>query len=449
MNPELQFYVGVAYLSGWIPCNNHEKKAAMWFARSELQGCDKGALGLGYIREKGLAEYDPVNDYKNMVEDYTNAAKQGNVYAQYRLAKVLYQVDPDNPRLIQLLMNAVDAGYQPAKEFFDEVSFKSKNPIALEEYQKSFSVQRTVNLNYDELCAMLLEIHDNVQKIRPIVTANNEIIKRMEISVQMLQTSLDGMWTEMQEAEEEFRGRLQELQRGIHENLNKVPKEELKEAEEFMSVLFKGDWRNPARLCNESCDSLITAHVLMKMADKLEIRDYCGIVVTAVSALERECRRRFYDAFDSYLESIGVEAQDQKARMNLDKPFFTLGSVGSIVKSPAFEEFVKATKFLSPAAEKECAKRKFREHKDMIGYYCLPGTWEKNPKDGKNFTDLTWELTRNYRNPAAHADKIMTSEDAARCCDLLGITAAHKEVNNITGALKALLWLTAPLEQKE
>ena len=37
-------------------------------------------------------------------------------------------------------------------------------------------------------------------------------------------------------------------------------------------------------------------------------------------------------------------------------------------------------------------------------------------------------------------------KEAEVCCDLLGITEAHKKMDNITGALKALLWLTAPLE---
>lgn len=441
LDPELQFCVGVAYLSGWIPCSNHNKKAAMWFARSELQGCDKGALGLGYIREKGLTECDPANDYKNMVEDYTNAAKQGNVYAQYRLAKILYQVDPDNPKLVQLLMNAVDAGYQPAKELFDEIFLKAKKPIPLREHRKSFSAQCMVNFNYDELCTILLEIHDNVQKIKPIVTENNEIIKRVDLSVQMLQSSLNGMWTEMQEAEEEFQGQLQELQRGINENLNKVPNAELKEAEDFMSVLFKGDWRNSARLCDASCNALVTAHVLMKMADEIGVTNYSGIVITAVWALEHECRRRFYDAFDGYLQTMGVQSEDRPSRMNLIDKYFTLGSVGYIANSNDFNAFFKASNLLSPTAESERNKRSFSEA-EMIYKYWLPGTWDRNEK---TFKSIIVSLNEKYRKPAAHAKEVGKKE-AEECCDLLGITEAHKKMNNIAGALKALLWLTAPLE---
>ena len=145
-DPELQFAVGVAYLSGWIPDEKYQNKAAMWFARSYEQGCDKGALGTGYIYERGMAESDPVTDYEHMVKAYTDAAKQKNVYAQYRLAKILYDVDPDNPRLTQLLFNAVDADYTPAKELMEKVN-RHPRKTAVPDEQKNLTLHYIFSLS--------------------------------------------------------------------------------------------------------------------------------------------------------------------------------------------------------------------------------------------------------------------------------------------------------------
>lgn len=449
-DPDLQFLVGVAYLCGWLHCNNAAEEAHRWFRRSAGQDSPRGEMGIGYLHEKQLiANHDEIA----MLSNYTSAATKRYAPAQYRLVQYYQrQSNPDREQIKNLLTDAAAQQHEPAKYLLAELYPETVHNM---EYREIYGYEwaelaRKQQESGTGLYAPKEETKDDlVEKMYVISTENNEMLKRQEITTQMIQTSLSGMWEEIKASEEEFRKQLEQLQQETAKYLDRISETEREDAEKFMSVLFKGDWREPGRLCDASCNYLVDAYVLMKAADKLEIRNYCGIVITAIGALEHECRRRFYDAFDSYLESIGVEAQDRQVRMNLDKPFFTLGSIGSIVRSPAFEEFVKATKFLSPAAEKECAKRKFRGHKDMIGYYCLPGTWKKNPRDGRSFTDLTRELTQNYRNPAAHAEKVMTSEDAARCCDLLGITEAHEKVDNITGALKALLWLTAPLEQKE
>lgn len=465
-DPELQFYVGVAYLSGWIPCNNHEKKAAMWFARSDLQGCDKGALGLGYIMEKGLAECESMDDYKAMVEYYTTAAKQGNVFAQYRLANILYQIDPDNPRLIQLLLNAADTGYRPAQDLFDRVCSRRRKIPAQEEHQADSFTQKQ-DLNYDEIKDLLLKLLKNSEDTLAIV-------RRVEVALQMLQSSLNSMWTELREADAENSDKLDILQQQMNETLQKavsvefapVTHKAIEDAEAFMSVLFKDDWRKPGRLCNASCDALVTAYVLMKVADMLEIRNYSGIVITAVWALEHECRRRFRDSFEKYLASINVPEEERASRMNL-KPdtdgniAFTLGSTYYVVnpsklknvwqftKPSEFDSFAKACDFLSTAA-KEVQKRRHYPDAGMVFWdYWIPGTEKSEKKNtkvtGQSFTQILYTLNKNYRIPAAHAMEVGRKE-AEVCCDLLGITEAHKEMNNITGALKVLLWLTAPLE---
>ena len=285
--------------------------------------------------------------------------------------------------------------------------------------------------------------------IVPIIPETHRIVVRQEYALQTLQSSLNSMWAEMREAEEEFREKLQDLQREIEDNLNRVPKEEVAEAEKFMSVLFKDDWRKPDRLCNESCDALVTAHVLMKVADMLEIRNYAGIVITAVWALEHECRRRFRDSFDRYLASINIPEGERASRMNIKpgrdgSPEYTLGSVSYVVNSPDFDAFSKATGLLSPIAEKERVKMRYSDAQ-MIWKYWLPGTRDSVSGKGKSFQSMIMMLNNDYRIPAAHA-KDVGREEAEKCCHLLGITEAHTKMNNIAGALKALLWLTSPLE---
>lgn len=460
-DPDLQFLVGVAYLCGWLPCKDNVEEARCWFKRSGDLGSPRGMMAECYLHEKHLGKY---HDEIAMFSLYSRAAFEGYAPAQYRLA--LYyqkQSNPDREQIKDLLTDAAAQEHTPAKyllaELYPETVYNMEyREIYGYEWAELARKQKEAgkgmyapkeekpdNNGLEEV------IHEDVKKILPIVP----IVARMESALQILQSSLDGMWAEMQEVEEEFRENLQQLQQETRRYLNRISETEWMEAEKFMSVLFKGDWRNPARLCDTSCNYLVDAHVLMKAAEKLGITNYCGIVVTAVSALEHECRRRFYDAFDSYLASIGVEEQDRKARMSLDGKYFTLGSVGSVTRSPYYNDFSKTTNLLSPAAQAVRKKRGFTEAQ-MIYLYGFPGTWDPVGEKEKTFKNMVMDLTYQYRNPAAHAERVMTSEDAARCCDLLGITEAHKnqaelaeankKMDNITGALKALLWLTAPLE---
>lgn len=437
-DPELQFAVGVAYLSGWIPDEQYENKAAMWFTRSYQQGCDKGALGLGYMREHGLAGSNSVTDYEHMVEEYTYAAKLGNIYAQYRLANILFEVDPDNPRLVQLLLNAADAGYQPAKELFDRVCSRRKKAAAWEKQQLAALAQNQ-ELNFDEIKEMLVKL---------IITSEDTlaIVKRVEAFLQMLQSSLNGMWKELRESDAETAAKLDEWKQMVDSDLQRAAgiefasatQKAMKDAEEFMEVLFKGDWRESPRLCKESCDALVTARVLMEVAKDIGVKNYSGIVITAVWALEHECRRRFYDAYDSYLDKNRIK-KPNCMYLNGDpsnKAAFSLGSLLHIVKTEEFHDFAM-DHLLSDVALGIYRDEKYDSAKKVFLNYKLPG--------GKKFADMIVKLNDKYRVPAAHAH-VLTQTDAMGCCRILGITDAQKEMDRIEGLLKSLLWLTKPLE---
>lgn len=478
-DPDLQFLVGVAYLCGWLPCKDNVEEARCWFQRSGDLGSPRGMMAEGYLHEKHLGKY---HDEIAMFSLYSRAAFEGYAPAQYRLA--LYyqkQSNPDREQIKDLLTDAAAQEHTPAKyllaELYPETVYNMEYreiygyewaELARKQKESSTGLYAPKEEQDDDnnLADLMKETHDNVKRILPIVPVvidNNEILRRVEISVQMLQSSLNSMWTELRQdnakAAEKWKQLMdRDLQKAASPQWASDTYHAKEDAEAFMSVLFKGDWREPGRLCDASCDALVTAYVLMKMADKLALSNYSGIVITAVWALEHECRRRFYDAFYSYLASIGVEEQDRKARMSLDGKHFTLGSVGSVTRSPYYNDFSKTTNLLSPAAQAVRKKRGFTEAQ-MIYLYGFPGTWDPVGGKEKTFKNMVMDLTYQYRNPAAHAKRVMTSEDAARCCDLLGITEAHKKqaelaeankkMDNITGALKALLWLTAPLEQKE
>ena len=82
----------------------------------------------------------------------------------------------------------------------------------------------------------------------------------------------------------------------------------------------------------------------------------------------------------------------------------------------------------------------------MFWKYWLPGTKTEADTRGVSFKSCILDLNNRYRIPAAHAEEV-TRQKAVECYNLLGITTAHQEVNHVQGALKYLLWLTAPLDQ--
>ena len=84
----------------------------------------------------------------------------------------------------------------------------------------------------------------------------------------------------------------------------------------------------------------------------------------------------------------------------------------------------------------------------MFQEYELPGIKTEADAHGVTFESCIIYLNNNYRIPAAHAEEV-TRQKAVECYNLLGITTAHQEVNHVEGALKYLLWLTAPLEESE
>lgn len=455
-NPELQFLLGVAYLSDWIPCKNPAKKAETWFRRSADQDYPPALMAIGYLNEKGLSN---CSDETIMLNYYLKAAEAGNAAAQYRLASFLHNMPNGDPvEIKELLTDAASQEYKPARfllaELYPETVHNSKyREIYGDDWEEISRRQKEQRIGLynpyqkDEqptwLKQMLIYISECIQRMQAEFQRTQHAAEtaadtalRIEVAVMMQQATLEEMWTEIRSNNSKIAQNLSDLQQRA---LEKAGAEKKKQAEEFLAILFGDDWRTPGRLCKESCDALVDAHVLMSVAEENEISNYAGIVITALWALEHETRRRFYFDFFCYLQAneISIPRCMHLGGKPENKLGFTLGSISDIVHCPEFEEFAQRI-LLSEAAKNIQQDKRYRYAGWVFSRYNLPGI-------EMTFTNLVNILRDEYRNEAAHGN-LLTREQAIECCDLLGITNVHSDLNKIEGALKALLWLTAPVK---
>lgn len=429
---ELKFFLGVAYLSGWILCKRPEAKAARLFEKTA--GYFRSMMALGYFYERGLGGYP--KDPDAMLAWYCKAAKYEYSPARYRLAVIELISKGPNLRSTRLLRQAAKAGYEPAEELLEQLKDRQKweqedleacLPIDKESAIWDFSPKCTYQERYGE--------EDTAEDIQSDSTVDVEQMK-------------DDLIRELSARIREMEDQLVRLQQEIKRLIDTVPVSEKENEEKFLSVLFKDKWRNPEGLSEESCDALVDARTLMKTADRLGIKNYAGIVITAVSSLEIETRRRFFDLYIEYLKAQGKkEAQYPTSLLyNRDRDgelYYTLGSFWHIVKNVSdsvFDSFLRET-LLSESAKRTVSDMQYQYAGEIIRDYEFPNI-------GKTFADIVCHVKSDYRNEAAHGHS-MSREQAATCCDILGITGsedAHAQLNEIEGALQALLWLTAPLE---
>lgn len=468
-DPELQLLLGVAYLSGWIPCEDPVREAEWWISSSAEQESPRGLAAYGYLIEKKLLR---TGDEILMLNYYTRAAEMGSPVAQHRLARYLYRNRGCDPMVRQLLEHAANAQYTPAKELLAEAYPETVFDLAYRRMYGSdwaglarkqqasaagiFAPRAsgkegeggalgTAPIDMRELAAAVTETHHIVKETRKEVAAGNRIaedtqgrIVRMEAYLQSMKASLDGMWADLRQENAGNAKILRELQQTVNKNLRNASRAEVEAAEEFLASVFGGDWRNPARLCSESCDALVAARVLRKAAADFEIRNYAGIVITAVWAMEHECRRRFYDAFTGYLKEQKISRKNWPVCLRLggnpNGAFgFSLGSIEFIVQCPEFEAFAR-DRLLSEAVREtivfESVGQLFAEH----------SLYEEN----QSFVGIVRELVTQYRNKAAHGKSISRTQ-ADACYSILGIAEDHLQTPQAGGALKLLLRLTKPL----
>lgn len=266
----------------------------------------------------------------------------------------------------------------------------------------------------------------------------------------------------------------------------------LEQEEKYLRLIFGSDWRNESRLCNTSCDHLLTAQVLMRYGSKIGIPNYAGIIITAISALETETRRRFFDEYVKYLEDQHTKPEDFPANLTYHKKadgsfYYTLGSLKYILSAkvngennlsdevagqgsprrtlytPDGDPYYydnRVDDFLSKRIMSEYAKSIQRNPAydrayKVFQYYVPAGS-------DQSFVECVNTINFTYRNKSAHADEAaMTREAAEKCCTILGIgisaeryaqlekagsnEQAQKELLGIEGLLKELLRLTKPL----
>lgn len=396
-------------------------------------------------------EFEPIV-HSNPVMDW-NAGTTNTIAPEQNIADAAMETTAHCQKSSE--QKTLDAVANLVEEMKQEI-LKEVRQVAAQSHREHSEIKKTAEQGMAE-----------TRSVKKIVVENRELLISLELSTQILQSSLQGMWSQIQsegkeisarlntlhKTQDEIREDLKQIQKQTQDQLSGISEEILEDAEKFMALLFGADWRNPKRLCNESCDALVTAHALMSVAEQLNITNYAGIVITAVWALEHECRRRFRDSFDRYLQACGVQTAVERAeKMKLKyrgdgSAEYTLGSLHYVVKSQEFDGFARSTRLLSDVAEQERNRLGFREAQ-MFRKYWLPGTKTGADTRGVSFKSCIMDLNDRYRIPAAHAEEV-SRQMAVECYNLLGITTAHQKVNHVEGALKSLLWLTAPLEESE
>ena len=334
----------------------------------------------------------------------------------------------------------VDSSVQQLlREFREEVREEFRD--FKKQYQKD---QEQGRAEHKKLQKTTEEIYKDTRHIAKGVVENKELLISLDISVRVLQSSLQGMWSELKKTEEKFHKELDELKKQTQNQLNSIPREELENAEKFMAMIFLGDWREPSRLSNESCDALVAAHVLMKAAENMGVKNYAGIIITAVWALENECRRRFFHRYISYLKKQKLPIPEILYKNG--ELEFTLGKLYKITQTPEFESFARNL-LISEVAKRDAVpyiNRLKGQSPEKVTFAFTDYHIRGGVKNG--FTRVVGDIAFKYRNKAAHAENL-THAEANECYDMLGITEAHQDMNSVTGALKALLWLTAPLDE--
>lgn len=332
-----------------------------------------------------------------------------------------------------------------------EAKRESVDPLAqqllqeLRDFKKQYQKdQEQGRAEHKKLQKTTEEIHKDTRHIAKGVVENKELLISLDISVRVLQSSLQGMWSDLKKTEEKFHKKLDELKKQTQNQLNSIPREELENAEKFMAMIFLGDWREPSRLSNESCDALVAAHVLMKAAENMGVKNYAGIIITAVWALENECRRRFFHRYISYLKKQKLPIPEILYKNG--ELEFTLGKLYKITQTPEFESFARNL-LISEVAKRDAVpyiNRLKGQSPEKVTFAFTDYHIRGGVKNG--FTRVVGDIVFKYRNKAAHAENL-THAEANECYNILGITEAHQDMNSVTGALKALLWLTAPLDE--
>lgn len=160
-NEHLQFQIGAAYLMGWLPSDNREQTAIIWFRRSAEQDSEQGLMALGYCYEKEIGGLqDEPENLINTVHFYREAAGFGYTPALYRLARCLFEKEDAASRIqeIKKRLEYIHLHYKPAAELWEEV-------IALEDKirgEQEAEIQGTPQKSTEEAFENLLSLFDPV-----------------------------------------------------------------------------------------------------------------------------------------------------------------------------------------------------------------------------------------------------------------------------------------------
>lgn len=262
------------------------------------------------------------------------------------------------------------------------------------------------------------------QKLYDIRKHNNEFILPLDPS--------------SDEYEAEVSKLINKLSQSINDELSDS---DLVETEEQLKMFF-GEivWNGFTQYTKTSLKSAaFLMNACKRLTDSADM-DYSGICINATSALECEIKRVFFDEFKKYCKTLpNNPVPFPLAKEFRNESMFTMGSLRYALCDYPRDKW---NRLGHAQQEKVNDSRELMCNYLMIHFF--PNKRCQHPiskfRFGNNvsFLDLCEAIRNNYRNPAAHSEK-MSSTQAENCfINVVGKASGEQHIENVKGALKLL-----------
>lgn len=476
---ESEFILSKCYLSGLCGLEKNNELAKKYAQMAVNNGNHEAAynLALFYLNGVGCKQ-----DIQKAEEYLIMAQKAGHPNAKIELAKIYSRNDNTHSELDTsleslLLLKKLQAEVQEIKNsnyrntervlasnnanrnlIIDNINAQSnltRLSLSIESEKIRSEIaeipKKTVDLIFVNLDKVKSEYMDSLSKFEAVQNQIQSDISNIKDVVGTTNTATEKLISEMQSF-------YNNMDKECKNQANSPTCRSLRNAcKAELSSIFGEYWKNEY-LLESTRESLIAARVLLACAEREDICDCRGIVISATSALERELKARFYTGIRQYFQEH--REWDGKAEENLPKNLqnksykneerFTLGDVKFILTCESFaNKYPQNGYSLSQIACLRNYLNSILSNDILLGNYKYAGECykEERPEDififnGKpTFTDKLSDIKNNYRNPAAHTNDTSKSM-AEKCCEDIIIGQENKEIKRIEGLLFELLRLT-------
>lgn len=301
------------------------------------------------------------------------------------------------------------------------------------------------------------ELDKVTEKFSPGFSEIEKMHKQMQGDISDIKQGVGEMKSDMERLSSKMQEFFDKMDEECKAQANAPRCRDLRETCEQELSLHFGDYWTNGQLLESTKESLIAAEVLLAFAEKQNLKDCRGIVISATSALELELKARFYTGIRKYFAEAGV--WDGKTEVALpdnlrgklnNEDKFTIGNVYYILNC---EDYRTGQPLNGYSEQKIKCLREYLSNKlisdDVVSNkyrygerdYCVERPEDVFIFNGRpSFTEKLYNIVNDYRNPAAHTG--VTSEETAKRCwnDVVG--RALTEISNIKGLIFDLLLLT-------